>query len=51
MAGMNSIFDVWVVASVIFVLAVIGIKFLYGAKARKKSAQDRDTESRTGTQK
>lgn len=42
MANVSSIFSVWIVASILFVLVVLGVKFVYGAKARKNAKQDKE---------
>lgn len=42
MANVSSIFSVWIVASILFVLVVLGVRFVYGAKARKKAKQDKE---------
>ncbi len=42
MANAAPIFSVWIAASVLFVLIVVGVKFVYGAKARKKAKKGKD---------
>lgn len=44
MANAAPIFSVWIAASVLFVLIVVGVKFVYEAKARKKAKQDKEKQ-------
>lgn len=44
MADGSAIFSVWIIASVLFVLAVVGVRFIYGARARKKAEQNKDKD-------